>query len=78
MLTMHLLAIVFPTRVEDFDYNGNGTFDAGDAIQISTTDSWDDNVPTNCQGDAFIVDGVFTTDCFDGLRNFNQVRPGCV
>jgi hypothetical protein len=74
---------------EDFDYpaldstNGcapiagseNGTFDAGDAIQITTTDSWDDNVPTGCQGDVFLVNGTVPTDCYDGLRNFNQVRP---
>jgi FtsP/CotA-like multicopper oxidase with cupredoxin domain len=40
-----------------------------------TTDSWDDNVPTGCQGPAFTYLGV-PRDCFDGLRNFNQVRPG--
>ncbi|MFV1983408.1 MAG: JDVT-CTERM domain-containing protein [Thiohalomonadales bacterium] len=60
---------------EDFDYNANSVFDAGDAIQITTTDSWDDNVPTGCVGDVYTIDG-YTTDCFDGLRNFNQVRPG--
>ena len=65
----------FPAA-EDFDYNNNGINDAGDAIQIVTSDSWDDNVPTNCQGDVFLADGVYPTDCFDGLRNFNQVRPG--
>lgn len=61
---------------EDYDWNGNGVFDAGDAIQITTTDSWDDSRPTGCQGDVFLVDGLYPTDCFDGLRNFNQVRPG--
>ena len=30
----------------DLDRNGNGTFDAGDALQIVTSDSWDDNKPT--------------------------------
>jgi hypothetical protein len=60
---------------EDFDYNDNGSFDAGDAIQISSTDSWDDNLPTGCQGDVFMVNGTVPTDCYDGLRNFNQVRP---
>lgn len=74
---------------EDFDYpaldsanscasiagSENGSFDAGDAIQISSTDSWDDNVPTGCQGEVFMVNGAVPTDCFDGLRNFNQVRP---
>jgi hypothetical protein len=60
---------------EDFDYNANGVFDAGDAIQITTTDSWDDSSPTGCVGDVYAIDG-YTTDCFDGLRNFNQIRPG--
>lgn len=61
---------------EDFDYNGNGAFDAGDAIQVTTTDSWDDNLPTGCQGEVFVADGTYPVDCYDGLRNFNQVRPG--
>jgi hypothetical protein len=61
---------------EDFDWNENGAFDAGDAIQITYTDSWDDNLPTGCQGDVFMVDGTYPTDCYDGLRNYNQVRPG--
>ncbi len=53
----------------------NSLFDLGDAIDVTTTDSWDDSVPTGCQGEAFAAHGV-PTDCFDGLRNFNQVRPG--
>ncbi len=60
---------------EDLDRNGNGVFDAGDAIAIATTDSWDDNQPTGCPGDPadpFYQNGK----CYDGLRNFNQVRPG--
>ena len=65
---------------EDFDWNGNGDFDAGDAVQITYTDSWDDNLPTSCQpdlnGEVFMVDGVLPTDCYDGLRVYNQVRPG--
>ncbi len=60
---------------EDLDRNGDGTFDAGDAIQITYTDSWDDSQPTGCRGDVFSWQG-YDTDCFDGLRNFNQVRPG--
>lgn len=60
---------------EDIDRNGNGTFDAGDAVDIATTDSWDDNLPRGCQGDVFVANGM-PTDCFDSLRNFNQVRPG--
>jgi hypothetical protein len=60
---------------EDVDNNGNGLFDLGDALRITHTDSWDDNLPSGCQGEVFSVDGV-PTDCYDGLRNFNQVRPG--
>lgn len=59
---------------EDNDRNGNGSFDKGDAFDIATTDSWDDNLPSGCQGQPFVSNGV-TTDCYDGLRNFNQVRP---
>ncbi len=40
-----------------------------------TTDSWDASQPTGCQGDVFTFRGQ-ATDCYDGLRNFNQVRPG--
>ncbi len=50
-------------------------FDSGDAIQITSTDSWDDSQPTGCQGPAFTSNTGVPTDCFDGLRNFNQVRP---
>ena len=49
-------------------------FNAGDAVQIASTDSWDDNLPTDCPGnpaDPFHQNGK----CYDGLRNFNQVRP---
>lgn len=57
-------------------------FSLGDAIQTTTTDSWDDNLPTGCQSsnpeEIFSVDGdpALTLDCYDGLRAFNQVRPG--
>lgn len=63
---------------EDIDRNSNAVFDRGDAFKIGTTDSWDDKLPTGCQLDAsgvpFTSNG-HTTDCYDGLRNFNQVRP---
>ncbi|MES9992211.1 MAG: right-handed parallel beta-helix repeat-containing protein [Candidatus Thiodiazotropha sp.] len=67
--------------LEDVDYNGNSIFDMGDAIQITYTDSWDDSLPTECPGDnngngAAIIDPPVDADrCFDGLRNFNQIRP---
>ncbi|MES9911748.1 MAG: choice-of-anchor Q domain-containing protein [Candidatus Sedimenticola sp. 4PFRAG1] len=62
---------------EDVDRNGNGLFEYGDAIQVTWTDSWDDNIPTGCQGTTFNLhaDPLKPTDCFDGIRNFNQVRP---
>ncbi|HEX8780990.1 MAG TPA: hypothetical protein VF728_07455, partial [Nocardioides sp.] len=60
--------------LEDVDRDGDGAFDLGDALQAVHTDSWDDNLPTGCPGDPadpFYFDGR----CFDGLRNWNQVRP---
>ncbi|HUW62024.1 MAG TPA: SdrD B-like domain-containing protein [Candidatus Bathyarchaeia archaeon] len=59
---------------EDVDQNANGTFDLGDALNFTRTDSWDDLQPTDCQGPPFVLHGE-PTDCYDGLRNFNQVRP---
>jgi len=44
-------------------------------FNTTETDSWDDNQPTGCQGPGFVFRGQ-PTDCFDGLKNFNQVRPG--
>jgi hypothetical protein len=62
---------------EDVDHNDNGTFDLGDAVQVTYTDSWDDSLPTDCPGDNQLdALGVDANRCFDGLRNFNQVRPG--
>ncbi len=52
-----------------------GVFDQGDAVEVTWTDSWDDNEPTNCPG-ANNLTGLADTKCFDGLRNWNQVRPG--
>jgi large repetitive protein len=52
-------------------------FDQGDAIAIVWTDSWDDNTPTNCQGsNQMTAAGIADNRCFDGMRNWNQVRPG--
>jgi len=66
--------------LEDIDYDGNSTFDLGDALEAAHTDSWDDNPPTGCQGEQFVYmtsNGQLSPkDCYDGLRNFNQVRPG--
>ena len=68
--------------LEDIDRNANGSFDYGDAVNVTSTDSWDDSQPTGCQGQnnvegVSMIDPPVTNDrCFDGLRNFNQVRPG--
>jgi hypothetical protein len=64
-----------------------GTFGPGDAVQIAWTDSWDDKAPTGCVDDKSAGDNFYrftlasggqsrTPDCYDGIRNFNQVRPG--
>ncbi len=63
---------------EDVDRDGDGVFDLGDALNVAWTDSWDDSLPTGCQGQTYFAfgDPRLPTDCFDGLRNFNQMRPG--
>ena len=71
---------------EDFENSDppNATFDQNDAIQVTWTDSWDDSLPANCQygvnagsgtDDPYVFRGQ-ATDCYDGMRNWNQVRPG--
>lgn len=57
-------------RADPTDY----TKPIGMPIRIVQTDSWDDALPTNCQGAKYVFQGA-TLDCYDGLRNFNQVRP---
>lgn len=80
---------------EDIDRNGNGVFEPGDAIAFTWSDSFDDNLPTDCPAsqlqiaagtangtqDPFIVHPGTPNEynagsCFDGLRPYNQVRPG--
>lgn len=57
------------------DVNGDSIIDANDAVAEVQTDSWDDNNPTGCPGDNMMPDLVAADACFDGLRNYNQVRP---
>jgi hypothetical protein len=53
------------------------TFDLHDALAVAWTDSWDDNTPTGCQGENMLTAvGIADDRCFDGMRNWNQVRPG--
>ncbi|MBN2432532.1 MAG: hypothetical protein JXQ27_13735, partial [Acidobacteria bacterium] len=60
---------------EDVDGGTPGVFDMGDALSVTWTDSWDDSLPTDCPGDP--ADPFYNNAaCYDGLRNFNQVRPG--
>lgn len=60
---------------EDVNNTGsNRTFDFGDAIEVTWTDSWDDNLPTGCDL-ANNIPAVADDRCFDGLRNFNQAKP---
>jgi hypothetical protein len=67
-----------PMGPEDVKRNGSGdVFDRGDAIGITTTDSWDDveSLPDGCPGaDPSDPAAVQPDKCYDGLRNFNQVR----
>jgi hypothetical protein len=64
-----------------FKWGGNGTVESEVQIGMSATDSWDDNVPTGCINAApgAVSNGAIpykdTLDCFDGLYNFNQLRP---
>jgi large repetitive protein len=61
---------------EDVKRNTDVGFSNGDAYDVSTADSWDDKQPTGCPGTTppFVSNGV-TPDCYDGQRNFNQIRP---
>jgi hypothetical protein len=55
--------------------DGGGKPNALTLINQTQTDSWDASEPNGCPGEAtdiFYMDGK----CYDGLRNFNQVRPG--
>ncbi len=60
---------------EDIDRDANGSFDLHDAVQFAATDSWDDSLPSGCRGEVYVTPSGQPTDCYDGLRNFNQVRP---
>ena len=57
------------------DVNKDGVINANDAVAEAQTDSWDDNLPTGCAGSNQLPTLVANDACFDGLRNYNQVRP---
>ncbi|MBP7866347.1 MAG: right-handed parallel beta-helix repeat-containing protein [Acidobacteria bacterium] len=60
---------------EDLDRNGDGIFSFGDAINMATTDSWDDNQPSGCVQNIPILHGYPSRDCYDNFGTWNQVRP---
>ncbi len=78
-----------PEDVENSEDGGVGVFDMGDAIEFAHTDSWDDNTPTDCPADSDNYDPtdpfnlptngdpstMYNGRCYDGLRNYNQIRP---
>jgi hypothetical protein len=57
------------------DVTGDGQITADDAVAEVTSDSWDDAAPTGCAGSNQMNAVVADDACFDGLRNYNQVRP---
>ncbi|HSH12888.1 MAG TPA: hypothetical protein VLA15_04040, partial [Desulfurivibrionaceae bacterium] len=61
---------------EDLDRNGNGTFDPGDALNITYTDSFNDSAPSDCVQDLPVVHGQPIPECADSYGTWNQVRPG--
>jgi len=67
-----------PEDVDDLINGTVGVFDNHDAVDVTWTDSFDDSKPSNCQGDVFIAypgtANEIETDCYDGLRNYNQLR----
>lgn len=62
-------------RRKIMDVNGDGFIDANDAVAEVQTDSWDAATPTGCAGDNQMGALVAADACYDGLRNYNQVRP---
>lgn len=62
---------------EDVVRSGDGvTFNFGDAIQVTHTDSWDDNQPTGCIHSRPTINGAVIPECSDAFGTWNQVRPG--
>ncbi|BCR06700.1 hypothetical protein DESUT3_37690 [Desulfuromonas versatilis] len=60
----------------DVDHNGNGIFDLGDAVAVTTTDSWDDSPPTDCVQTLPVIHGITAPECADAFATWNQQRPG--
>ncbi len=60
----------------DVDHNGNGTWDPGDAVNVTWSDSWDDNMPTGCIQHIPYIHGSPARECYDNFGTWNQIRPG--
>ena len=68
---------MLPTKgPEDIDHNLNGRFDAGDAVNIVWTDSWDDAPPTGSQQPNPPVILGKPIIGSDNYATWNQIRPG--
>lgn len=63
-----------PKGREDVDRNGNGRFNAGDAVNVVHSDSFDASMPTGCVGPAQTAHGAPIQDCAETLLAWNQVR----
>lgn len=61
---------------EDIDRDSDGLFDVGDALNIVTTDSWNDSPPSGCLQTLPVVAGEQAKECFDNFGTWNQIRPG--
>jgi len=48
--------------------SGDGTtFSLGDALQVGTTDSWEDNKPSGCVQTLPVIHGITAPECADGF-----------
>ncbi|MFZ5998476.1 MAG: hypothetical protein ACOYW7_13480 [Nitrospirota bacterium] len=65
-----------PKGPEDVVNCGDGTtFCQGDAVDVTHTDSWDDNQPTGCIQTLPVLNGQTVKECFDNFGTWNQMRP---
>ncbi len=66
-----------PRGPEDVVRSGDGvTFSLGDAIEVASSDSWDDNLPAGCFGQTqYDVNGQPLVDCAETLKTWNQLVP---
>jgi hypothetical protein len=62
---------------EDVENSGSdGVWDKGDAIEVTWSDSWDDNKPSGCVQTLPVIRGFAIPECADAYGTWNQVRPG--